>query len=199
MAFAKKVVFATNNQHKLEEINRVIPKSIHILTLNDIAFTSEIPETGSTLEENALQKTWYIYQYCGKSCFSDDTGLEIAALNNNPGVYSARYAGAECDSEKNMNKVLMEMRGVHERMARFRTVIALIMEGKEHLFEGTVKGIIKEKPAGTGGFGYDPIFQPVGYEKTFAEMTLKEKNLISHRAMAIRQLIDFFNVKMQLH
>ena len=182
------LVFATNNQHKLFEINSILNETFRILSLNDINCNEDIPETGDTLEANASQKAWYIYKKYKTNCFADDTGLEISALNNNPGVYSARYAGEARSSEKNMEKVLHELVGKTERKAQFRTVISLIIDDKEMLFEGAVKGQIIEGKRGDKGFGYDPIFMPDGYNKTFAEMGMTLKNKISHRANAVNKL-----------
>jgi len=185
------LVFATNNQHKLIEINTILNDTFRILSLKDINCSDEIPETGNTLEANASQKAWYIYNKYNINCFADDTGLEIATLNNKPGVFSARYAGEERSSEKNMKKVLLELEGKTNREAQFRTVIALIIDGKEILFEGVVKGSIIKNERGGKGFGYDPIFVPEGYNKTFAEMGMDIKNRISHRANAVKKLSDY--------
>ena len=182
------LVFATNNKHKLLEINKILNDTFRILNLNDINCIVDIPETGETLEANASQKAWYIYEKYKVNCFADDTGLEISALNNAPGVYSARYAGEARSSEGNMEKVLLELAGKKERKAQFRTVISLIIDGKEMLFEGVVKGQIIEGKKGGKGFGYDPIFMPDGYNKTFAEMGMTLKNKISHRANAVNKL-----------
>ena len=191
-----KIVFATNNKNKLAEIREMLAGSgVEILSLGDIGCHDDIPETAATLEGNALQKARYIYDKYGLSCFADDTGLEVDALDGAPGVYSARYAGGEGhDSEANMAKLLAELDGKDDRRARFRTVVALIQAGDADdpkLFEGTVSGeIIKEKRGGEG-FGYDPIFRPDGYDKTFAELGHEVKNKISHRAKAIEKLIQF--------
>ena len=182
------LVFATNNQHKLFEITTILNDSFKILSLKDINCNDEIPETGDTLEANASQKAWHIYEKYRINCFADDTGLEIDALNNAPGVYSARYAGEERSAGKNMGKVLQELKGQKDRKAQFRTVISLIIDGKEILFEGVVKGSIIEDERGKKGFGYDPIFVPDGYLKTFAEMDITIKNKISHRANAVNKL-----------
>ena len=187
----RKIVFATNNRHKLDEIRKITHGKVVILSLSDINCHDEIPETGSTLEENALQKASYIKEHFGYDCFADDTGLEVDALNGAPGVYSARYAGGNCNPEDNMNKMLLELKGIENRNARFRTVVALIENGNNHLFDGIINGeIIKEK-RGSEGFGYDPIFMPEGYDKTFAELGDDEKNKISHRAIATLKLVDF--------
>jgi XTP/dITP diphosphohydrolase len=188
-----KLVFATNNQNKLSEVAKLLPKNIELLSLKDINCTEEIEETGTTLSENALIKSKYIFDNYNRNCFSDDTGLEVDALNGNPGVYSARYAGDEGNSEKNMQKLLEELKGNLNRSAQFKTVISLIIEGKEYQFEGVCKGKILENKKGEKGFGYDPIFQPEGFDKSFAQMTKEEKGKISHRGKAIRKLIDFLS------
>ncbi|WP_430814231.1 non-canonical purine NTP diphosphatase [Carboxylicivirga sp. RSCT41] len=185
------LVFATNNQHKLEEIQALLGDTIKVLSLKDINCTDDIPETGTTLEANALQKSDYIYSRYKISCFADDTGLEIEALDGEPGVYSARYAGTDKDAEANMQKVLEKLEGVKNRNARFRTVISLIMDGKEFQFEGYVDGEILKEKSGSEGFGYDPIFKPEGFDVSFAEMDLEEKNKISHRGRAVVKLIEF--------
>lgn len=188
----RKLVFATNNVHKLDEISSILGEKIELLSLKDINCHVNIPETADTLEGNAMLKAEYIYENYGLDCFADDTGLEVEALNGAPGVYSARYAGSEeHNAEANMQKLLQNMQGVQNRKAQFRTVICLIMDGKKHLFEGIVKGeIIKEK-RGTSGFGYDPIFVPEGYTKSFAELGNETKNKISHRALAVEKLCRF--------
>jgi XTP/dITP diphosphohydrolase len=186
-----KLVFATQNQHKAAEIQALLPSEFEVLTLNDIDITEDIPETADTLEGNASQKSHYILQHYAMDCFSDDTGLEIKAINNEPGVYSARYAGPSKNADENMNKVLDKLAGKSDRSAQFRTVISLILEGKEHIFEGIVKGTIISEKRGTDGFGYDPIFVPEGQNKTFAELSLDEKNTMSHRARAFEKMIHF--------
>ena len=187
----KKLVFATNNAHKLEEISRILGEKVELLRLKDIHCSTDIPETADTLEGNAMQKAEYIYRNYGLDCFADDTGLEVEALEGDPGVYSARYAGDSHNSEANMQKLLQNMQGIANRKAQFRTVICLIMDGKRHLFEGICKGeIIKEK-RGSAGFGYDPIFVPEGHEKTFAELGNDIKNRISHRAKAVEMLCKY--------
>lgn len=187
----KKLVFATNNAHKLEEVSAMLGTSVSLMSLNDIGCHTDIPETGTTLEENALIKARYIHKYYGMDCFADDTGLEVAALDGEPGVYSARYAGgAGHDSVANMKKLLSRMEGVTDRRARFRTVIALILDGEVHEFEGIVRGTIATEPHGDGGFGYDPVFIPEGYDRTFAELS-DVKNHISHRARAVERLVEF--------
>ncbi len=189
----REFVIATNNAHKLKEIIHIIGDNFVIHSLADINCQEEIPETADTLEGNALQKARYIHSHYGLDCFADDTGLEVEALNNAPGVYSARYAGPGHDSEANMNKLLHELQGKQNRKARFRTVIALIMDGKEYLFEGIINGNITQEKKGDSGFGYDPIFQPDGYEQTFAELGDDIKNKISHRALAVHKLAEFLS------
>ena len=188
----KKIVFATGNYNKLKEIRSAV-SSFEIIGLLDLKITEELPETGNTLKENALQKANYIYEKTGMDCFSDDTGLEIEALGGRPGVYSARYAGEECDAEKNMLKVLNELKGFENRKATFKTVIALILNQKHYFFEGEVHGLIRKDKKGGKGFGYDPIFQPIGYKESFAEMSIIKKNEISHRGLAVKKLINFFS------
>lgn len=187
----KKLVVATNNAHKLEEIAAILSDEMELLSLKDINCHADIPETADTLEGNARQKAMYIYENYGMDCFADDTGLEVDALNGAPGVFSARYAGDGHDSEANMQKLLKELKGNEIRKAQFRTAICLIMEGKEYLFEGIVKGEIIEEKRGGAGFGYDPIFVPEGYEQTFAELGNDIKNTISHRARAVEKLCKF--------
>jgi XTP/dITP diphosphohydrolase len=186
-----RLVFATNNKHKLEEIRHLAGNHFHLLSLADLGFTGDIPEEADTIEGNASQKAWFIYHQYGIDCFADDTGLEIEALHGEPGVYSARYAGENCSFEDNMNKVLAAMQGVENRTARFRTVIALIEKGKLTTFQGEISGIITAEKHGLYGFGYDPVFLPDGYDRTFAEMDLGEKNRISHRGLAVQKLIDY--------
>lgn len=188
----KKFVFATNNRHKLEEVQAILGDKVELMSLRELGCHEEIPETADTLEENALMKARYIYQHYHTDCFADDTGLEVEALNGAPGVHSARYASGDGhDSEANMRKLLQELEGVENRKARFRTVFALIVNGKEHLFEGIVNGTIIKVRRGTSGFGYDPIFIPNGYDKTFAELGNDIKNRISHRAIASDKLCKF--------
>lgn len=190
----KKLVFATNNAHKLEEIRAILGDKVEILSLNDINCHADIPETADTLQGNAALKAQYIYENYGLDCFADDTGLEVEALNGAPGIYSARYAGGEGhDSEANMKKLLSEMQDKENRKARFRTVICLIEGGKEHFFEGIVNGSIIRERKGGAGFGYDPVFMPDGYSETFAEMGNDEKNKISHRARAVQKLCEYIN------
>ena len=187
-----KIVFATNNQHKLGEIRQILGDRVEVLSLKDINCNVDIPETGTTLEANALQKAQYIYDHYQMNVFADDTGLEVEALGGAPGVYSARYAGGEGhDSEANMAKLLQELGKNNNRRARFRTVIALIIQGQVHEFEGIVNGEIIRERRGGEGFGYDPIFQPEGYDKTFAELGVEVKNQISHRARATQKLAEF--------
>ncbi len=193
-----KIVFATNNQHKLTEVRDILGKRFEVLSLNDINCHADIPETGTTLEANALQKAHYIYDKFGMNVFADDTGLEVDALGGAPGIYSARYAAidqseasAGHDSEANMSKLLRELGENNNRKARFRTVIALIIDGEEHLFEGIVNGEIIRERRGGEGFGYDPIFEPEGYSNTFAELGENIKNKISHRARAAQQLANY--------
>ncbi len=188
-----KLVFATNNLNKLKELQNILGEDIELLSLADINCTDEIPEDYDTLEENANQKAKHIFDKYNVSCFADDTGLEIEALNNEPGVYSARYAGVDKDSKGNMRKVLLNLKGIENRKARFRTVISLLIEGKETQFEGIVKGNILENERGVDGFGYDPIFEPEGYDISFAEMKMSEKNKISHRALAVQKLVAYLN------
>ena len=187
----KKLVFVTNNAHKLEEISQILGNKIDLLSLKDINCQEDIPETADTLEGNAFQKASYIHQKYGYDCFADDTGLEVEALNGEPGVFSARYAGSGHDSEANMQKLLQNLNGKTNRKAQFRTAICLIMNGEEHLFEGIVKGEIIGEKRGGAGFGYDPIFVPEGHELTFAELGNDIKNTISHRARAVEKLCQF--------
>jgi XTP/dITP diphosphohydrolase len=187
----QQLVFATNNGHKLQEVSAKIDGQIKLLSLEDIGCSDDIAETGLTFRENASIKSHYIFDKYKLNCFGDDSGLEIDALNGEPGVYSARYAGKHGDHDANIDKVLTKLGDTHNRKARFRTVISLIWNGEEHFFEGTVEGTIRHERAGKEGFGYDPIFQPDGYNITFAEMSLAEKNNISHRAIAVEKLIAF--------
>lgn len=186
-----KLVFATNNKHKLQEVRDIIGSGVEILSLADIDCTDDIPETADTLDGNALIKARYIFDKYGLNCFADDTGLEVEALGGAPGVYSARYAGDGHDSEANMNKLLENLTGENNRSAQFRTVIALIIDGEEKLFNGIVKGEITREKRGTSGFGYDPIFVPEGYKESFAQMESSTKNSISHRYRATKQLSDY--------
>ena len=186
-----KLVFATNNKNKIKEIKNLVGNSIELLSLEDINCLEEIPETADTIAGNALQKAKHVFDNYGYNCFADDTGLEIDALNGEPGIYSARYAGEAKSAEANMEKVLTKLKGKSDRKAKFITVIALIIDGKETLFEGVAKGEMTASKSGFEGFGYDPIFKPEGHAITFSEMNLTEKNKISHRAIATKQLINF--------
>ena len=188
----KKLIFATNNLNKLKEIHSSVDQ-FDIVSLKDLDIDEEIPETGKTLRANALQKAQFIYNKTGLSCFADDTGLEIDYLNGRPGVYSARYAGEKCSVEENMNKVLFELTNSTNRNAVFKTVIALIIDGNKYFFEGKVEGVMLKEKSGIDGFGYDPIFRPNGFNQTFAEMSMKQKNEISHRGIAVRKLIEYLN------
>ncbi|WP_288954039.1 non-canonical purine NTP diphosphatase [uncultured Prevotella sp.] len=189
-----KIVFATNNKHKLEEIKDILGKDFEIVSLAEIGCHEDIPETGLTLEENARQKSTYIVEHYNHDCFADDTGLEVDALKGEPGVHSARYAeGTDHDSEANMRKLLSKMSNVKDRTARFRTVISLIINGVEHQFEGRVEGRIATEKHGKEGFGYDPIFIPEGYDKSFAELGEEVKNQISHRARAVKKLAEYLS------
>ncbi len=185
------LVFATNNLNKLSEVEKLLPNNITLLSLKDIGCMEDIAETGKTLAENAHIKSNYIFTKYAANCFSDDTGLEAEALDGKPGVYSARYAGEQANSEANMEKLLAELKGKTKRSAQFKTVISLFLKGKEYQFEGICKGKILEHKKGEKGFGYDPIFQPLGFTKTFAEMSKEEKSTISHRGKAIKKLVAF--------
>lgn len=187
----KELIFATNNPHKLKEIRAIIGDQYRILSLADIGCTEEIIEDAATIEGNAFLKSSYIWKNYGRDCFADDTGLEIDALGGKPGVKSARYAGDDCNPENNIRKVLAELQGAINRNARFRTVISLILDGRESRFEGIVEGVILEEKHGHGGFGYDPVFRPDGYAITFAAMPAEEKNRISHRGRAVQKLIAY--------
>jgi len=184
------LVFATNNAHKLQEVQAMIKEKFVLKSLSDIGCTDDIPETGETFQENAQQKTDYLVNKYGIYCFGDDSGLEIDALNGEPGVYSARYAGTR-DMQKNIDKVLSNLTDVTKRTARFKTVISLYINEQQHFFEGAIEGEIIDRLRGTAGFGYDPIFIPAGYNQTFAEMSAEQKNSISHRSIAVRKLVDF--------
>ena len=186
-----KLVFATNNPHRLEEVRAILGSDVEVLSLRDIGFTADIPETADTLDGNALLKARFVASRYGVDCFADDTGLEVAALDGAPGVYSARFAGPGCTPADQARKRLGLMQDADDRSARFRTVVALIRGGKEYCFEGMVGGTIARTPAGCGGFGYDPVFVPEGYDRTFAELPPAEKNRISHRARAVAKLADF--------
>ena len=187
------IVFATNNKHKLQEVKHIIGERFNIISLKELQCFDDIPETENTLEGNALLKARYIHQRFNCNCFADDTGLEIEVLDGKPGVFSARYAGEHCSFEDNINKILAELEGKTNRNAIFRTVIALIINDKEYLFEGNIKGKIIDSKKGISGFGYDPVFIPDGYSETFAEMGNDLKNTISHRALATKQLTEFLN------
>jgi len=186
-----KLVFATNNDHKLRELRQILSSEFELLSLNDIGCSDDIPETGNTLEANAAQKSFYIWDKYGIDCFADDTGLEIEALGNEPGVYSARYAGEGRNANDNMLKVLEKMENESNRNARFRCVISLILDGEERQFEGIVEGKILTEKHGDAGFGYDPIFMPDGFKQSFAEMSADDKNHISHRGRAVTKLVDY--------
>jgi len=190
-----KLVFATNNNNKIIEVQQLLPSSIEIISLASIGCFEEIPETADTIEENAIMKANYVTQKYGYNCFADDTGLEVNALNGEPGVDSAHYAGEQRNSEDNMNKLLESLTDATDRKAQFKTVIALNLNGKQQLFTGIAKGKITFEKTGNQGFGYDPIFQPEGYELTFAQLSLKEKGSISHRGKATEQLINFLKIK----
>ncbi len=190
-----KLVFATNNVNKLKELQNLLGDSIELLSLADIKCDEEIPEDFETLEENAAQKAEYIYKKYNINCFADDTGLEIEALDNAPGVYSARYAGGAKDAKANMRKVLADLKGADNRRAQFRTVISLFLDGEKYQFEGVAKGTILTEEKGVEGFGYDPIFQPDGYDQTFAEMDMDAKNSISHRGFAVQKLAAFLKAR----
>ena len=186
-----KLVFATNNKHKLLEIKHLLGDSVELLSLNNIDCTDDIPENQETLEGNASEKSFYIFNKYGLNCFADDTGLEIESLNGEPGVYSARYAGEERSANQNMNLVLSKLAKIKNRNARFRTVISLVIDGHEIQFEGVVDGRILEEKRGVTGFGYDPIFQPEESSLSFAEMSMNEKNKISHRGRAVQKLVEY--------
>lgn len=186
-----KLIFATHNHNKFREVELLMPRHIQLLSLNDIGCTEDIPETGSTIAENALLKARYVAEKYRYPCFSDDTGLEADALEGAPGIYTARYAGKQANAEANMQKLLSALQHTGNRKACFKTVIAIIAEGKEFLFEGVIHGKITKEKRGEKGFGYDPVFQPEGYTQTFAELPLSIKNKISHRAKAITQLVDY--------
>mgnify|MGYP000200544142 FL=1 len=190
-----KIVFATHNAHKVSEVQAVLGSEYQLVTATEAGITEEIPETQPTIEGNALQKARYVYEHTGLNCFADDTGLEVEALNGAPGVYSARYAGEHVSYADNNVLLLKNLAGCENRKARFRTVIALIVDGKEYLFEGRVEGAIATEPHGEGGFGYDPLFVPEGSQLTFAEMSSEAKNKISHRGRAVAKLVAFLHGK----
>ncbi len=187
----KEIVFATQNPNKVAEVNRLLPEDLRVRSLAELGIGEDIPETRDTLEGNALQKAQYVWDHYAHSCFSEDTGLEVAALHGAPGVMTARYAGPEKDPQANMQKLLRELEPHSDRSARFRTVMALLLDGEVHLFEGIASGTIARTPAGDEGFGYDPIFIPEGKSVTFAQMSPNEKNAISHRARALEKLLSF--------
>lgn len=187
----KTLIFATNNKHKIEEASHILHNQYSIVSLQEMGFIGDIPETASTLEGNASLKAWHVHNLYGRNCFADDTGLEVEALNGEPGVYSARYAGNAHNFELNVIKLLQNLLGITNRQAQFRTVISLIIDEKEHLFEGIIRGTIIRERKGTHGFGYDPVFMPEGYNITMAEMHPGIKNKISHRALALQQMADF--------
>ena len=186
----RELVFATNNLHKTQEVRNMLMNEYKVLNLNDIGCDTDIPETGDTFAENATLKSRYVADHYHMDCFADDSGLEIEALNQEPGIFSARYSGIK-DDQKNLNLVLQKMEGQANRKARFRTVISLIRNGEVFLFEGVINGKIRTSPSGEKGFGYDPVFEPAGYDITFAEMSMEQKNQISHRALAMNKLITF--------
>ena len=187
-----KLVFASNNKNKIQEIQALVPNTIQIVSLEEIGCFEDIPETADTIEGNAILKANYVTEKYGYDCFADDTGLEVEALNGAPGVYSARYAGEQKDANDNMDKLLFELKDKTNRKANFKTVITLNLKGKQNLFSGIIHGKIIEEKIGTNGFGYDPIFVADGYEKTFAELSMEEKSTISHRGIAVKQLIEYF-------
>jgi XTP/dITP diphosphohydrolase len=188
-----KLVFASNNSNKIKEIQQMMPSEIQILSLKDIGCTEDIPETASTIEGNAILKANYVSQKYGYNCFADDSGLEVEVLNGEPGVYSARYAGNQRNDNDNMNKVLEKLQNQSNRNSNFKTVIALNINEEQYLFAGIINGTIIEEKKGNNGFGYDPIFVADGYTKTFAELSIEEKAIISHRGKAVKQLVDFLN------
>lgn len=187
------LIFATGNAHKLREVRSMLPGGFEVKSLKEMGVNEALPETQDTIEGNAVQKANFIFQRKSLNCFAEDTGLEVDALDGAPGVYSARYAGPEKDARANMEKLLRQLHGVAGRGAQFKTVIALILSGTLHRFEGIVRGEIIQEPRGTKGFGYDPVFRPEGYDQTFAELGDGVKNSISHRAIALKKMIEFFN------
>ena len=187
------LVFATNNKNKLKEIKHIILDKINVLSINDLNHSDDLEETGLTLKDNASQKARFIYKKFNKNCFADDSGLEILSLNNEPGVFSSRYAGSNCSADDNMNKVLKKLESIKNRNAIFKTVICLILDGKEYFFEGSIEGIITNEKIGHNGFGYDPIFRPNNFNLTFAQMSVNEKSKISHRAIAVSKFVKFIN------
>ena len=191
------LVFASNNKNKIKEIQLLLPNSIQILSLEDIGCNEDIPETADTIEGNAILKANYVTQKYGYDCFADDSGLEVAALNGEPGVFSARYAGEPKNDENNIDKLLANLKDVNNKKANFKTIICLNLKGEQHLFTGIINGQIIEERIGNNGFGYDPIFVADGYQKTFAELTLEEKARISHRGIAVKELITFLQKQHQ--
>jgi XTP/dITP diphosphohydrolase len=187
----RQIIIATHNQHKIDEIQEMVKGKIDIVSIKSLGLNKDIPETGDTLKDNAKQKAEYVYKKFNKDCFADDTGLEVEALDGRPGVYSARYAGENCSFDDNINLLLSEMEGKINRKACFKTVICLIEDGKEMLFEGKCEGVITTERYGNKGFGYDPVFIPKGYGESFAEMSKEDKNKISHRGIATRKLIEY--------
>ena len=188
------LVFATNNAHKTAEVRGLLAPQYEILNLTDIGCLVDIPETGTSFAENASLKSSYVSEHFKLDCFADDSGLEVEALNNEPGIFSARYSGSRGD-ELNLNYLLSKMDGINNRKARFKTVISLLLKGENYIFEGVINGQLRTEPVGSSGFGYDPIFEPEGYTQTFAEMTMAEKNRISHRAIAMQKLIEFLKAR----
>lgn len=188
-------IFATGNAHKLEEVRGILPDFIEVLSLKEVNYLKEIPEPYETIEENAVHKAQVVFDYFGKNCFAEDTGLEVEALNGAPGVYSARYAGDECSAERNVELLMSNMSSKQNRSARFKTVSALIIEGEVYTFEGIVNGIISRELRGNGGFGYDPVFIPNSFSQTYAEMDIQTKNRISHRSLSINKLCNFIHEK----
>lgn len=191
----RKIIFASNNKHKAEEIRSVLGSDFEIITLKEAGIEIDIPEPHETLTENAREKSTVIYRLTGMDCFSEDTGLEVDALNGAPGVRSARYAGEQANADDNLQKLLAEMKGLTNRAARFRTVISLILSGKEYIFEGDCEGSITNQASGTAGFGYDPVFMPAQYDKTFAELGMEVKSVISHRKKAIEKMTVFLGAR----
>lgn len=193
------IVFATGNANKVREVETFLGEKVQLLSLKDIGCLEELPETSATIEGNASQKAFYVFEHYGANCFADDTGLEVSALDGAPGVYSARYAGPQCLAADNIAKLLADMVGKTNRRACFRTVISLVIDAKEHQFEGRVDGTIIEAAVGTKGFGYDPVFKPEGLDMTFGELSLEEKNAISHRGLAVTKLREFLNGLQEPH
>ena len=189
-----KLVFATHNQNKFKEVQTLMPGHVELLSLNDIGCHEEIPETANTIDGNAILKAEYVNRHYGYNCFADDTGLEVSSLNGAPGVYSARYAGPAKSDQANMKKLLEDMKDIEDRSARFKTAIALSLRGNQNLFLGICEGTITQEPRGEKGFGYDPVFQPIGLQETFAEMSLSQKSEIGHRGKAMRQLLQYLSL-----